>query len=151
MIVLHRHNRKADTTIGKRPGAKYVAVQRLDGLMADGEKRSEAKAEARLRGESLFAFTDGRIHAFESRRGYQKVVMRFLDWCRERENIRDHALVDARADDLVSLYLTERMGQHYSASTLTTERSALRMYFQDRSLAVRVELPERKRENIVRS
>ncbi len=119
--------------------------------MADGEKRSEAKAQARLRGESLFAFTEHRIHAFESRRGYQKVVMRFLDWCRERQNVCDHQQIDARADELATLYLTERMGQHYSASTLTTERSALRMYFQDRSLAVRVALPKRKREDIVRS
>jgi hypothetical protein len=30
--------------MGKRPGAKYVAVKKLDGLMATGEKRSEAKA-----------------------------------------------------------------------------------------------------------
>jgi hypothetical protein len=57
-------------------------VQRLNALMADGQKRSEAKAEARARGESLFAFTDQRIHAFESRNNYQKIVMRFLDWCR---------------------------------------------------------------------
>src|SRR6266496_6045249 len=151
MIVLHRHNRKGDATIGKRPGAKYVAVQRLDGLMADGEKRSEAKAEARLRGESLFAFTDGRIHAFETRRGYQKIVMRFLDWCRDRQNVRDHTQIDARADELASLYLTGRIEQGYSAWTLQTERSALRMYFQDRSLAVSIELPKRRRESIVRS
>lgn len=40
--------------MGKRPGAKYAAVQRLNALMADGEKRGVAKAEARARGESLF-------------------------------------------------------------------------------------------------
>ena len=38
--------------MGKRKGAKYAAVERLNTLMATGQKRSEAKAEARLRGES---------------------------------------------------------------------------------------------------
>lgn len=69
--------------MGKRPGAKYAAVQRLDALMASGEKRGVAKAEARARGESLFGWTDNRIHAFETRHNYQKIVMRFIDWCRD--------------------------------------------------------------------
>src|SRR6266516_574328 len=137
--------------MGKRPGLKYAAVQRLNGMMADGKKRSEAKAEARLRGESLFAFTDGRIHAFETRHGYQKIIMRFLDWCRDHQNVHDHQQKDARANELASLYLAERIAQGYSAWTLQTERSALRMYFQDRNLAADITLPRRKRENIVRS
>jgi len=137
--------------MGKRPGFKYTAVQRLNGLMANGRKRSEAKAGARLRGESLFAFTDGRIHAFETRHGYQKIIMRFLNWCREHQNVRDHQQIDVRANEFASLYLTERIVQGYSAWTLQTERSALRMYFQDRSLAADITLPRRKRENIVRS
>src|SRR6266487_1348097 len=53
--------------VGKRPGVKYIAVQRLDKLMAIGQKRSEAKAQAQARGESLFAFSDGKIHSFETR------------------------------------------------------------------------------------
>jgi integrase len=130
---------------------KYAAVQRLNRLMADGKKRSEAKAEARERGESLFAFSDGKIHAFESRNNYQQIVMRFLDWCREHHHLRDLAKVDAQADELASLYLAERIEQNYSAWTLQTERSALRMFFQDRTLADWVELPQRRRENIKRS
>lgn len=137
--------------MGKRPGAKYAAVQRLDALMADGEKRSEAKDEARARGESLFAFTDNRIHAFETRENYQKIVMRFIDWCRTTQDVRDPAVIDARADELASRYLAERVAQNYSAWTLQTERSALRMYFQDRDLAASVELPKRRRKNIKRS
>ena len=69
--------------MGKRPGAKYVAVQRLNALMVPGQKRSEAKAEAHQRGESLFAFTDQRMHAFETRTNYQKIVMR--SWSRSRK------------------------------------------------------------------
>jgi integrase len=119
--------------------------------MAIGEKRAEAKAEAQRQGESLFAFTDGKIHSFETRHNYQQVVMRFLDWCRETHSVRDLASLDARADELASLYLSERVEQGYSAWTLQTERAALRLFFQDRNLAADVALPQRKRENIVRS
>ena len=137
--------------MGKRKGAKYAAVQRLDALMASGEKRSAAKAEASARGESLFGYTDQRIHAFETRNNYQKIVMRFIDWCRDQHGIRDPALIDAQADDLASLYFIERIEEGYSAWTLQTERSALRMFFQNRDLATSVAFPERRRENIVRS
>lgn len=137
--------------MGKRPGAKYAAVQRLDALMADGQKRSEAKDEARARGESLFAFTDGKIHAFETRENYQKIIMRFIDWCRVTQAVRDPAQIDARADELASRYLAERVAAKYSAWTLQTERSALRLYFQNRDLAASVELPKRRRQNIKRS
>lgn len=137
--------------MGKRPGAKYAAVQRLNGLMADGQKRSEAKAEARARGEPLFAFTDGKIHAFESRTNYQAIVMRFIDWCRDEHDMRDLERIDAHADELASLYLSERVALGYSAWTLQTERSALRLFFQNRDLAESVALPKRRREDIKRS
>jgi integrase len=137
--------------MGKRPGFKYAALQRLDALMAIGEKRAEAKAEAQRQGASLFAFTDGKIHSFQTRQNYQQIVMRFLDWCRETHDVRDLARLDARADELASLYLSERIEQGYSAWTLQTERAALRLFFQDRNLATDVTLPQRKCENIVRS
>ena len=137
--------------MGKRPGAKYAAIQRLDSLMAIGEKRADAKAEAAARGESLFAFSDMKIHSYESRENYQRIVMRFIDWCRDKEDLRDLAKIDAQADELASLYLAERVAANYSAWTLKTERCALRMFFQDRTLADSVELPMRKRENIKRS
>ena len=119
--------------------------------MADHQKRSEAKDEARTRGESLFAFTDHRIHAFETRENYQKIVMRFIDWVRVQHNIRDLARIDLEADELASLYLLERIEQHYSAWTLATERSALRLFFQNRWLADSIELPKRRRQDIIRS
>ncbi|GHO51446.1 site-specific integrase [Ktedonospora formicarum] len=119
--------------------------------MAPGTKRSEAKAAARARGESLFAFTDQRIHSFETRNNYQHIVMRFLNWTRDQHQLRDLAKIDIQADELVSLYLLERIGQKKSAWTLTTERSAFRMFFQDRSLTDSVDLPKRRRENIKRS
>jgi hypothetical protein len=143
--------RERRSIMGKRPGAKYAALERLDRLMATGQKRSEAKARARLRGESLFAFTDQRIHAFESRNNYQKIMMRFLNWCRDHYELRDLAHIETRADELASLYLAERIALNYSAWTLQTERSALRMFFQNRHLADMVELPKRRRADIKRS
>ena len=119
--------------------------------MAIGESRAEAKAQARARGESLFAFSDGKIHSFESRENYQKIVMRFIDWCRDEQHVRDLARIDEQADELASLYLLERIAQDKSAWTLQTERSALRLFFQDRTLTGSVELPTRRREDIKRS
>jgi integrase len=119
--------------------------------MAVGEKRSEAKAEARARGESLFAFSDGKIHSFEARENYQKIVMRFIDWCRDNHQVRDLDKIDEQADELASLYLLERIDADYSAWTLQTDRSALRLFFQDRELTDCVTLPRRLRENIKRS
>ncbi len=99
----------------------------------------------------MFAFTDGKIHAFESRTNYQKIIMRFIDWVRDQHNVRDLARIDEQADELASLYLLERIEAGYSAWTLATERSALRMFFQDRLLTDCVELPKRRREDIKRS
>ena len=142
---------RKDAHTGKRPGAKYAAIQRLNRLMAIGESRAEAKAEARARGESLFAFSDGKIHAYESRENYQRIVMRFIDWCRDEHQVRALSAIDEQADDLASLYLLERIAQGKSAWTLSTERSALRLFFQDRLLADNVELPTRRRADITHS
>ena len=142
---------RKETPIGKRPGAKYAAVQRLNALMAIGGKRADAKAEARARGESLFAFSDGKMHAYETRENYQKIVMRFIDWVRDRHDIRDQGQIDEQADELACLYLLERIERGYSAWTLQTERSALRLFFQDRTLTESIALPIRRREDIKRS
>lgn len=119
--------------------------------MATGEKRSDAKAVARTRGESTFAFTDGKIHAFETRNNYQKIIMRFINWCRDHYGINRIECLYERAEELASDYLSERIVQGYSAWTLQTERSALRIFFQNRDLTCSVILPQRKRENIIRS
>ncbi len=137
--------------MGKRPGAKYAAVQHFKTLMADGEKRADAKAEAQGEENLLISFTDGKIHSFETREGYQKIVMRFIEWCRQVHAVRDLNVIRERADELASWYLTERIGKGYSAWTLTTERSALRMFFSNRQLAASVELPKRRQKDIKRS
>jgi integrase len=137
--------------MGKRKGMLYEALERLDNLMAIGEKRSDAKAEARARGEALFAFSDGKIHSHKTREDYQAVVMPFLHWCRAAYGLNQLKQVDARADELTSAYLQQRMDQSKSAWTLSKERPALRCFFQSRTLAEGVTLPKRRREAIVRS
>lgn len=135
----------------KRKSLIFEALERLDGLMAIGEKRSEAKAAAQARGESIFAFSDGRIHSYQTRSTYQATVMRFLHWCRDIHHLRRLDQVDARADELASAYLVQRISEQKSAWTLQTDRSALRCFFRARDLASKVALPLRRRENIVRS
>ncbi|GCE26418.1 hypothetical protein KDA_19020 [Dictyobacter alpinus] len=77
--------------------------------------------------------------------------MRFIDWVREKHNVRDLEKIDDQADELACLYLLKHMAEEKSAWTLSTYRCALRMFFQDRNLADSVELPKRRREDIKRS
>jgi hypothetical protein len=100
--------------MGNRKGMIFEAIERLDGLMAIGDKRSEAKAEAQARGEAFFAFSDHKIRSYETRTGYQAVVMRFLHWCRAHYGLNRLAQVDTRADELASAYLIERMEEEKS-------------------------------------
>ena len=141
--------------MGKRPGAKYVAVQKLNALMSNPDMplhgRRKAKDAARERGEPLISWSDGRMRAFETREGYQKIVMRFLSWCQNTCNIHDPEVIELFADRLATEYLRQHMEEGKSAWTLKTERSALRLFFQNRTLTEELELPERKREHIKRS
>lgn len=137
--------------MGKRPGLLYEAIQRLDGLMALGQSRADAKAQARARGEHFWSFSDGKIHSYQTRATYQDMVMRFLRWCRATHGTKRLAEVDQRADELASAYLRLRVQEGYSPWTLPTERSALRLFFGSPLLAEQVPLPTRHREDIQRS
>jgi hypothetical protein len=137
--------------MGKRKGMLYAAIERLNNLMAIGEKRSEAKAKALAAGESTWTFTDEKIHSFQTRTNYQKHVAQFIQWVRRVHGVKRLDHLDERADELACAYLSERIIQGYSAWTLQTERSALRLFFSSRDLASDLILPQRKREHIKRS
>src|SRR5581483_10125937 len=137
--------------MGNRKGIIYEALERLDSLMAIGEKRSKAKATALGAGELTGGFSTGKIHSYQTRTNYQKIVMAFIQWARREYGINRLSRLDARADELVSDYLSLRIVQGYSAWTLQTERSAFRLFFSNRQLAADVLLPKRRRENITRS
>jgi hypothetical protein len=126
--------------MGKRPGAIYVALQRLDALMAEKVTRTFVTVQIGPEA-SLPTFPDGRIHTFEMRTYCQNVVMDFITWCRDFQEVRDHARIDARANELVSLFLSEQMAEGQPPWTLQANRSVLRLYFQDQELAQSLELP----------
>ena len=66
-------------------------------------------------------------------------------------DIRDPEVIELFANRLATQYLRQRMEEGKSAWTLKTERSALRMFFGDRTLVADLELPARRRQDIKRS
>lgn len=131
------------------------SIERFDELMAIGESRYEAKQaarkEAESRGEHIWAFTTGKIHAHKTRVTYQEHTLRFVNWTRTTEGIKTLDALDARADDLTSRWLQQEIDARKSAYTLQVERSALRMFFSNRALASDIILPKRKITDIKRS
>lgn len=137
--------------MGKRPSLIKAALDRLDGLMAIGESRFAAKVVAHRQDPSLWSFSTGRIHSYVTRDIYQQHVLAFLNWCRAEEGLRELPLIDARANELATGYLSMRLAQGQSAYTLQAVRSALRLFFGTRELAAEVRLPLRRREAITHS
>lgn len=138
--------------MGHRKGVIYEAIERFDSLMAIGESRYEAKQAIRAASEETqWTISSGRIHSHETRRGYQHLCLAFINWARSRYGINRLDQLDARADELVSQYLTERIAAGKSAYTVQTERSALRLFFGNPQLAASVNIPLRSRTNITRS
>lgn len=139
--------------MGKRRSIVRQVLDRFDGLMATGESRHAAKLAARAAGERTWSVSDGRIHAFRTRKGYQAIVLRLINWCVATQGLRFRSLdeLDAQANELVVRYLADGMAAGKSAWTLKTERSAFRLFFGRRDLAASVALPPRRRADIKRS
>jgi len=139
--------------MGKRRSIVRQVLDRFDSLMATGESRHAAKLAARAAGDRTWSVSDGRIHAFRTRKGYQAIVLRLVNWCATMQGLRFRSLdeLDARAEELVARYLTDGLAAGKSAWTLKTERSALRLFFGRRDLAAGVPLPPRRRTDITRS
>lgn len=119
--------------------------------MSIGESRFAAKKARREAGEHIWSYSDGKFHSHGSRNTYQQHVMAFIQWARSTHGVRRLDVLDQRADELATDYLNERLDSTKSPSTLLTERSALRHFFDNRDLAEHVVIPERKREDITRS
>jgi integrase len=127
-------------------------LDRFDSLMATGESRHAAKLALRAAGGRAWSLSDGRIHAFRTRKGYQAIVLRLVNWDMAHGlHFRTLAELDVRADELVTRYLQQRLAAGKSAWTLKTERSAFRLFFGRPDLATDVALPPRRREHIRRS
>jgi len=139
--------------MGKRRSLVRQVLDRFDRLMATGESRHVAKRAIRAAGERAWSVSDGRIHAFRTRKGYQAIVLRLVKWCATTQGRRFRSLdeLDAQAEELTSRYLSAGLAAGKSAWTLKTERSALRLFFGRRDLAASVKLPARRLANITRS
>lgn len=127
------------------------AIERLDERMAIGESRRVAKEIRRAAGEHIWTFSTGKMHSYKTRTTYQEHILRFVNWSRATYQIANLEQLDARANELASLYLQQEIAAHKSPYTLQVERSALRLFFADRTLASSVTLPRRTRETITRS
>ncbi len=128
------------------------AIERLDSFRGIGESRRDAKRAIReASGERLWTISTGKIHSHTTRRIYQQQVLAFINWTRDVHGITCLECLDECADELATAYLQLHMVEGKSAYTLQTERSALRLFFQRRSLAQTLALPRRKRSDITRS
>ncbi len=128
------------------------AIERLDSFRGIGESRRDAKRAMReASGERLWTISTGKIHSHTTRRVYQQQVLAFINWAREVHGVSRLECLDARADELATAYLQLHMDEGKSAYTLQTERSALRLFFQAKTLAQTLALPRRSRTTITRS
>lgn len=127
------------------------ALDRLDERMAIGESRREAKQQQRATGEHIWTFSTGKMHSYKTRTTYQEHLLRFLNWSRDTYQVKTLEQLDAQANELTSTYLQQEIATHKSPYTLQVERSALRLFFGDRTLASDVTLPRRTRSTIKRS
>jgi integrase len=137
--------------MGTHKGIIYAANERMEALTKLRTSRFKAKAAAHEAGEKTWPFTTGTMNSHGTRNGYQEHVMHFIKWVRATHGVRRLEILDARADELASLYLTERVARGKSPYTVQAERSALRLFFGQRDLAEAVAIPERRREQIKRS
>jgi integrase len=119
--------------------------------MAIGQSRRKAKQAARASGERVWAYSTERIHSFKTRSIYQGHIVRFARWARATHQVKNLAELDTRTHELASVYLQHHVDEGKSPYTLQAERAALRLFFEDRTLAQDVTLPRRARANITRS
>jgi integrase len=126
-------------------------IERLDGKMAIGESRRDAKIALREEQGATWSISTGKIHSHKTRSTYQEQSIRFVKWTRQVYHITSLAQLDPRADELTTAYLQQQLAEGKSPYTLQVERAALRLFFDNRSLASTVQIPRRARASIPRS
>lgn len=126
-------------------------IERLDTKMAIGQSRRNAKIALRAESGRAWSVSTGRIHSHKTRATYQEQTIRFVKWARGHHQVISLAQLDPRADELVTAYLQQQLEEHKSPYTLQVERAALRLFFNDRTLASTVAIPRRERDSITRS
>jgi integrase len=128
-----------------------ASLERLDHKMAIGQSRREAKEALRTQQGKVWSVSTGMIHSFKTRSVYQEHTLKFVSWARHTYQIKQLEELDARANELAATWLREHIADGKSPYTLQVERSALRLFFDNHTLAQEVPLPRRSRANITRS
>ena len=130
--------------LGKRGSLKYQITQSLIKQKRFGESKYEAKRAGNVKfGQPV----DG-IFSYKTMKVYLDEAVRFVNWI--RENYKEVKTLE-EAKKYVREYLELGKRKNYSAWTLKLQRSALRKAFRDPELAKEIELPIRKKTDIVRS
>ena len=130
--------------MAKRLGSlKRQITQALINQKCFGESKYAAKQAG---GTKFGQPTDG-IYSYKTMKTYLDESVKFGNWVKENYNIKTLE----QAKEYVGEYLERGRVKKLSAWTLKLQRSALRKMYQDPGLAKEVELPNRKKENIVRS
>ena len=130
--------------MAKRLGSlKHQVTQALLQQKRFGESKHEAKQAA---GTKFGQPVDG-IYSFKTMKTYLDESVKFGNWTKEQHGSRTLE----QAKEHVGEYLERGKQNGLSAWTLKLQRSALRKMYQDPTLAKEVELPTRRKENIIRS
>ena len=129
--------------MAKRSSLKYQITQALINQKRFGESKYKAKQEQVT---GFGQAVDG-IFSYKTMKTYLDEAVKFANWV--KENYKVKTLEEAKK--YVGEYLEEGKERKLSAWTLKLQRSALRKAFQDPELAKEVQLPDRRKENIVRS
>jgi site-specific recombinase XerD len=106
-------------------------VSRFDQKMALGESR-HAKKQAARASESAY----WKIHSQSTRKVYQVHLFKFVRWC-SQQGFHSLAQIESQSDELVSRYLGEKILSE-KASTVKSERSALRLFFENANLGASI-------------
>lgn len=134
-----------------RPSIVKQVLDRLQSMIRFGESKHAAKRmakqEALMRGERWNpARVDG-IFSIKTYKTYKDECLRFANWVRSQKGVKD--IDDAR--QYVGEYLREAIAKGQSAWTIKTKAAALAKLYGCSSKDFGVELPTRRREDIVRS
>lgn len=130
--------------MAKRLGSlKHQITQALIAQKRFGESKHAAKQAS----DTKFGEAPAGIYSFKTMKTYLDEAVKFGKWTKEKHGSRTME----QAKEYVVEYLERGKERNLSAWTLKLQRSALRKTFQDPELAENVQLPNRKKENIVRS
>lgn len=138
--------------MSKRKSLMRQFVEKLDSLFCPGQPRGEHKQEKlqEIKDSGLTGWIPVRldgIYSYSTLRSYKHQCANYSNWVKETFKVRD--VEPAKA--YVSEYLKHRLEQGDSSWTLKLVQSALRKVYQDSSLGSDVNIPDRKKVDIVRS